>query len=124
MDSAAIIQLRNFKSNDDDVVLLVSNEGATNWLADGSCCLARRVAGKEAMVIGNGTPIISPENIEIRFAIIESGSRSRLIECEPNKLFWRRTAETVWSCSEKCRNLRTAPERTEFDGGCSIARSP
>jgi hypothetical protein len=87
IDRAGIIRLKNFRLND-DVLLLVSNQRATRWLADGFGVLANQGVGSEAMVIGNGDAVCSPDNIEIRFAVIADFAESRLIEDEPNKFSW------------------------------------
>ncbi len=84
MARAAIIRLKNFKMID-DVLLLVSNQEATRWLADGFGFLASKGVGNEAVVVGNGEPVGSPENIEIRFSVVGDSAESRLIENKRNK---------------------------------------
>ena len=113
---AQIIRLKNFKMND-DVLLLVSNQRATRWLADGFGLLASQGVGSEAMVVGNGELVGSPDHIEIRFSVIADSAESRLIEGQPNRFSWWITDKMASSFSEKCSKLCSAVERANSSGG-------
>jgi hypothetical protein len=70
-----------------------------------------------AVVVGNGEPIGSPDNIEIRFSVIADAAESRLIENKRNKFSWFITDETASSFSEKCSNLCRAVQRCADSSG-------
>jgi hypothetical protein len=105
MEKASVIRLKNFKW-DDDTLLIISNRDSSTWLADNFQKLAIAAnAGDASMTIGNGEPIGSPDGVEISVRVADGEADNRLEEHDRNKFFWALSRETALAFSGKVRRL-------------------
>ncbi len=111
---AAVIRLP-FKWND-DTLLILTNWASTDWLATSLQRLADEDdAAVTSVTIGNGKPIWSPDEIEIRIFIYRDAADDGLKESAANKFSWGISRETAREFAGKVGVLSNAAAHQYLD---------
>jgi hypothetical protein len=113
-DRAAVIRLP-FKWND-DTLLILTNAKSTAWLANGLQRLAdENDDSVTSLIVGNGKPIWSPDEIEISIFIFRDAAADGLEENTANKFSWGISRETALEFAGKVSALSGAAAHQYLD---------